>query len=139
MCDLIVVASQCVEICGTFLPQERVLVRTDRISGRGIVATKSIYWDGWAREEATDEWLKSGHWKRADVLADSFSVNTRSGRREYELPPHHAIKSIILETPDRMVMRVLTREPVGAEARVCKRFAKTGKISVMEVLSCASS
>ncbi len=131
MCDVITIGQKEFAIHDTFFPNGKVLIRTHRTNGRGEKVIKPIYWDGWAREEAIEEWLKTEHWKRADIIAERFSINTRRGRMEYEVPSHHAIKSIILETQDRMIVRILSREPVGMEAAVAKRFCKTGKISVI--------
>lgn len=86
-----------------------------------------IYWDGWARDDAIDAWLQGGKWKRADIRATQFSISTKNGRLVYDVPPHQVIKAIALETPTQVVIRVISRESEGTEAKVCQRFAKTGK------------
>jgi hypothetical protein len=126
MCDVISIGKENIQLHDTFKPLGRVFIKASPTIAPTI-ASKPVYWDGFAREETLDEWTKAGPWKRADVLAEKFSIITRRGRLEYEVPPHNAIKVIILETPTQLVMRVISREPVGAETLVTKRFTKTGK------------
>jgi len=105
-----------------FDPKGKVFVQENPPSLDGTVINKPIYWDGWAREEGLqDKWLNQGPWMRAEILASSF--NERG--RDYEIPMGHAIRAIVMERPDRFVLKIVTREAEGKEIEVRDRFAAT--------------
>lgn len=113
---------------------DKLVVRKTPMSPEGIIFNKTIFWEGWAWEERLLEyidpdsgalkpgWLKSGMWKRVDILATAFN----EGPRWYEVPRHHVIKGIALINGAEIILKVLTRESCGHEKSVKPRFTLTG-------------
>lgn len=113
---------------------DKLIVRQTPMSSVGRTFDKIVFWEGWAWEErllqyvdpdtrATKPgWLKSGLWKRVDILATAFN----EGPRWYEVPPHHVVKGIVLVGGPELVLKVLTRESRGNERPVKPRFTLTG-------------
>jgi len=105
-----------------FQAEELLLVRQSPMTNRGQKVRGPVLWDGWARQETLDLWLRGGRWKRGELKALSFS----QGVREYELAPCDVVKVLVLQRRDGAVIKVITRAAEGRETEVANRFPVTG-------------
>lgn len=120
----------------------KILIRDSAASTAGRTPTVPVLWEGWAwaermnpwyeREEDREDpairprkgWLDEGKWKRADILASAFNEKFRW----YEVPLHEAVKAIVLEREDCVIMKVLSRPARGRECLVTGTPNESGKI-----------
>lgn len=115
MCVELVFGDDSISVKKDFNPKGKVILGNVRVR-------EEIYWDGWVRKEDVSNWMRRGKWRRAEVLANKF--NQRG--RVYDVLPGHAVKAIAFRTNEKVILKVVTREAVGKEEDVQKRFALTG-------------
>ena len=122
MCVELAFGNENIPVKNSFDAKGRVLVRDEELKLGATPVLDEIYWDGWIREEDKVKWT-SGQWCPAEILATKF--NQRG--RWYDVPPGQIIKGIAFNTGERIILKVVTREAVGKEAKVQDRFAATGR------------
>jgi hypothetical protein len=77
------------------------------ISIEGNVSTREAAWNGFARGEALQDWLKNG-WKEGTLEVESF---TEKGHH-FSLPPGKRIKIIVLQK-EKDFFNIVTRPAYG--------------------------
>jgi hypothetical protein len=108
-----------IKVKESFQLKGRILVQTKPNEAKEIPRDYPIYWDGWVRSENEKHYLL-GSWERIDIFATKFN---QLGRW-YDVPKGDVVKGIALDRGERIIIKVTTRDAVGFEKEVQKRFAQ---------------
>ncbi len=121
MCVELAFGNENISVGNEFDPDGRVIIQQYKPCFNAERPTDLVYWEGLIKQEDVSQWTKSGQWTRAEIFASKF--NQRG--RWYDVPSGQIIKGIALNTSERIILKIVTREAVGKETYVQNRFAST--------------
>jgi hypothetical protein len=111
-----------------FYTSNMILIKDYKSSSNAYFYEGNIYIAGQIMEEEISLWTK-GPWRKSEMFTEEFQVS----RNIYPIARGYTIRAIALETLDRLVIKIITRESSHREKEVSDRFPLINKTAFLPI------